>query len=127
MKEDTPGIEVLWNDHKNFKLDVQKKFEILDDDIADLRSYLKTLDEKLDEKFEASNTRVDSKFDSINNKIDTKLESINSAITNVTLNAINAMPKWAMEASARKDLIINALVMLLAAALTGIVTWAIAK
>jgi len=120
--EKTPGLDVLWSEHKNFRGTVTKKFDSLDAEIKDIQDYLLKQDKKFDTKFDNFDNKFATKFDQLDNKIDKKLEAINNALTQVTTNAINAMPKWAVEASDRKNQIIIGLFGLLAAAIGSVVT-----
>ena len=111
---DNPSLSVLWSEHKNFKFHVNEKFKGYDQDIESLRDYLKELDEKSEQRSKDLDQKIENKFD-----------SINKSITNLTLTAMDAMPKWAVESSSRKDTMINGLFLLVGSLLAALATiWA---
>jgi hypothetical protein len=120
--ETTPGLQVIWNDHRNFKDQVTKKFQSLDSEIQEMRAYLKQQDEKFDIKFQGFDDKFTASFAALDSKIDRKMEALNNSLTQVTTNAINAMPKWASESMDRKNLLITGLFTVVAAFAGGLIT-----
>ena len=111
----TPGINVIWSDHRNLKEQVSRKFGELDTEIEDLRNHLSSLDKKFDLKFTGFDDKFSAKFTALDDKMDRKLEQINQSIGQVTSSAINAMPKWASDSINSKNNIITGLFTIIGA------------